>query len=199
MWDQRYSEPGFAYGTEANDFLREQAPIRFGPGQAVLSLAEGEGRNAVWLAQQGLQVTGVDASSVGLAKAGALAAERGVAIRTIHADLAGWDPGEGAWDGVVSIWAHLPSAERRQLFGRVVRSLKPGGWLVLEHYHPRQIGLGSGGPKEPDRLADLAGMQEELKGLEWVVARELEREIAEGVLHKGPSAVVQLVGRKPLS
>jgi SAM-dependent methyltransferase len=199
MWDERYREPGFAYGTEPNDFLRQQAPLWFKVGQAVLSLAEGEGRNAVWLAQQGLRVTGVDGSKVGLAKAQALAAERGVSIHTVCADLTDWDPGEAVWDGVVSIWAHLPSAPRRKLFGRVVRSLKPGGVLVLEHYHPRQLLLNSGGPKEADRLADLAALQDELKGLEWLVARELERQIHEGALHQGLSAVVQLVGKKPLS
>jgi hypothetical protein len=100
------------------------------------------------------------------------------------------------WDGVVSIWAHLPSQPRRALFARVVRSLKPGGFLILEHYHPRQIALGTGGPKEADRLADVSGLQDELKGLTWLVARELEREVGEGLLHKGTSAVVQLLGQK---
>lgn len=145
MWDQRYGEAGFAYGTEPNAFLAEQAPKHFGPGDKILSLAEGEGRNAVYLAGLGADVTGVDGSAVGLAKAEALAAERGLRIRTVHSDLGDFDLGGSAWDGIISIWAHVPLELRRRLHRGVVKALKPGGVFLLEMYHPDQVALGTGG------------------------------------------------------
>jgi 2-polyprenyl-3-methyl-5-hydroxy-6-metoxy-1,4-benzoquinol methylase len=135
MWDERYAAPGFAYGTAANDFLVDIE--RFFPrGARVLSLAEGEGRNAVWLAQQGHRVTGVDQSKVGFDKARALAAERGVVIDTVVADLSTFAIDEGVFDVIVSIWAHLPPPARVALHARVVAGLKPGGLFVLEAYTP---------------------------------------------------------------
>lgn len=197
MWDQRYGEAGFAYGTEPNAFLAEQAPKHFGPGDKILSLAEGEGRNAVYLAGLGADVTGVDGSAVGLAKAEALAAERGLRIRTVHSDLGDFDLGGSAWDGIISIWAHVPLELRRRLHRGVVKALKPGGVFLLEMYHPDQVALGTGGPKDRSFLADLAQLESELEGLEFLVGRELRREVQEGKYHQGPSAVVQLLGRKP--
>lgn len=194
MWDQRYSEPGFAYGTEPNDFLvREHARLR-GP---VLCLAEGEGRNAVWLAQRGLDVTAVDSSAVGLAKARALAAERGVTVATIEADLSTYPLGVAQWGGIVSVWAHLPPEVRRRVHRGCVTALRPGGVLLLEAYSPRQVSLGTGGPKDPSWCMSAAALREELAGLELLVADELEREVQEGKYHQGRSAVVQVVARKP--
>ena len=129
MWDQRYSTEGYAYGTEPNSFLVEHAHYLQGP---VLSLAEGEGRNAVFLASRGLDVLGVDGSEVGLAKARQLAASQRVSIRTEVADLGTYAPPENQFGSVISIWAHLPAAVRRALHERVERSLKPGGVILLE-------------------------------------------------------------------
>lgn len=198
MWDQRYGEPGYAYGTEPNEFLAEQAPKLFKAGDKALCLAEGEGRNGVYLAGLGLDVTGVDGSAVGLIKAQALASQRGLKIRTVHADLAAYDLGESAWDAVISIWAHVPSQLRRRLHAATVKALKPGGIFLMEAYTPEQIALGSGGPKDPDFLASLATHQKELEGLECLVGREARREVHEGKFHGGLSATVQWVGRKPL-
>jgi len=196
-WDLRYGGDDYAYGREPNDFLREMAPrIPAGP---VLCLAEGEGRNAVFLAGRGHRVTAVDASRMGIEKTRRLAADRGVDIHAVHADLAGFSIASGVWAGVVSIFAHLPPPLRRTLHREIVTGLQPGGVFILEAYTPAQLALGTGGPPVVELMMELDVLQGELEGLEWVVARELEREIQEGTFHIGPSAVVQLVGVRPRS
>jgi cyclopropane fatty-acyl-phospholipid synthase-like methyltransferase len=198
MWDQRYSEEGFAYGTAPNDFLvAEYEHIR--KGGRVLSLAEGEGRNAVFLAREGYQVTGVDQSMVGLNKAQQLAAEQEVQIKTIHSDLADYDPGVSCWDAVISLWAHLPSELCKELYPRVVNSLKSGGILILESYTLDHLDMeGVGGPpaEQKDRFTSLEALKRHLKGLEFIIGHEIEREVSEGKYHQGASAVVQVVARK---
>ena len=154
FWDSRFGGPEYVYGTEPNDLLREQASLLPLPGP-ILSLAEGEGRNAVFLASRGYRVTAMDSSAVGLGKARLLAAARGVEIETVHADLADFDLGIERWGGVVSIWCHLPSVLRADVHARIRRSMKPGGVFLLEHYHPRQIPYNTGGPKDPDLLVTL--------------------------------------------
>ncbi len=199
MWDQRYGQPGFYYGREPNDFLVEQVTLHklFAPGAEVLSLGEGEGRNAVYLAGLGMRVTGVDGSSVGLQKAQAFAAERGVTVDVVVADLAHYDLGVARWDGIVSLWCHLPSELRAPLYKAVVQALRPGGVLLLEAYTPKQLEYKTGGPSDPDMLLSVERARQELAGLEWVVAEEKLREVLEGANHNGMSSVVQLVGRKP--
>ena len=193
MWDERYSQPGFAYGTEPNEFLAAVAGrIPDGP---VLSLGEGEGRNAAYLAGLGHRVVAVDQSEVGLAKARRLATDRGLTIETVCADLAGYPIEPGAWAGIVSIFCHLPRRVRVPLHAAAVRGLRPGGTLVLEAYTPEQLARGTGGPKDPDMLVTLADLTGELAGLEFVHARELEREAREGAYHTGVASVVQVVGR----
>jgi SAM-dependent methyltransferase len=195
MWDERYSQPGFAYGTEPNEFLAAVAGrIPVGP---VLSLGEGEGRNAAFLAGLGHRVVAVDQSDVGLAKAMRLAADRGLVIETVCADLATFTIEPGAWAGIVSIFCHLPRRVRVPLYAAVVRGLRPGGVLVLEAYTPEQINRGTGGPKDPDMLPALAELTAELAGLEFVHARELDREVREGAYHTGVASVVQIIGVKP--
>lgn len=195
-WDARYSESGWAFGTEPNDFLREQAP-RLSPRSRVLTLAEGEGRNAVHLAMLGHDVTGVDLSRVGLEKAATLAQRRGVRISTVVGDLATFEMGDVAWDAIVSIFAHVPPEVRRPLHARVVRALRPGGLLLLEAYTPAQLDRGTGGPGDPGKLMTLAGLRVELAGLEFELAHERDRDVVEGRYHSGRSAVVQVVARKP--
>lgn len=191
MWDQRYGAAGFAYGTEPNDFLVSVEDRLRGE---VLCLGEGEGRNAVWLAGRGLAVTAVDLSAVGLAKAERLAAERGVVIDTVCADLSGFDLGESRWDAVVSIWCHLPAPLRADLHRRVVRALRPGGVFVLEAYTPAQLALGTGGPKDPSLLVDPEDLRVELAGLDLVRFEVVTREVHEGPYHDGTSAVVRALG-----
>lgn len=195
-WDQRYGTETYQYGTEPNDFLRAEAH-RLAPGSRVLCLADGEGRNGVFLAGLGHVVTGVDLSEVGLRKARALADARGVEITTVVADLAEYDPGVACWDAVVSIFNHLPPAVRARLYPRVVQALAPGGLLVLEHYHPRQLALGTGGPPDAAMMITLADLESSFQGFEVLHAFEGEREIHEGALHNGLSAVTQWVARRP--
>jgi len=192
MWDERYSQPGFAYGTEPNEFLAALAGrIPVGP---VLSLGEGEGRNAAFLASLGHRVVAVDQSEVGLAKARKLAADRGLTIETVCSDIAAFAIEPGAWTGIVSVFCHLPRRIRRPLYAAAVQGLRPGGVLVLEAYTPKQIGRGTGGPKDPDMLPTLAELTEELAGLEFVHVRELDREVREGAYHTGVASVVQVMG-----
>jgi len=197
-WDARYAGDDYHYGTEPNDFLREEAG-RIPPGARVLCLAEGEGRNAVFLAGLGHRVVAVDQSRVGLEKARRLAADRGVTVETITADLAELRIEPEGWDAVVSIWCHLPAELRRDVHRRVAEGLRQGGILVLEAYTPRQLAYGTGGPPDPDRLMTLDALRDELRGLELDVGREVEREVHEGAGHRGPSHVVQVVARKPVA
>ncbi|MCA9643027.1 MAG: class I SAM-dependent methyltransferase [Polyangiaceae bacterium] len=197
MWDQRYADAEYVYGTEPNDFLKETAEVHLPRGGAVLCLAEGEGRNGVYLAGLGFKVTGVDGSSVGLQKAQRLAQQRGVEIATIVSDLADYDLGEQRWDGVVSSWCHTPPELRKQLHAAVVRALKPGGALILESYTPQQLEYKTGGPPNAEWMMTLEGLKQELAGLEFVVGEEKIREVNEGKFHGGTSAVVQVVAKKP--
>lgn len=197
MWDQRYSEAGFVYGTEPNDFLAATAE-RYLPAKGeILSLGEGEGRNAVFLARLGFRVTGVNGSAVGLEKARALAEKHGVRIETVVADLGTFDLGIERWDGIVSIWCHTPSELRARLHRSVVAALRPGGVLLLESYTPAQLAYKTGGPPTADMLLTLAAAREELAGLDFLDAAEKLREVHEGRHHHGMSAVLQVVARKP--
>lgn len=196
MWNERYAETFASYGTEPNDFLREVAD-RIPPGP-VLCLAEGEGRNAVFLARKGHAVTAVDLSDVGLANATKLASERGVEITTVLADLAEYDPGDAIWAGIVSIWAHVPPHVRVPLHAACVRALRPGGALVLEAYTPRQLERpGRGGPPSAELLMTPEGLRQELAGLRFERCAEADRDVAEGRYHQGPSTTVQVLAFKP--
>ena len=197
MWDERYGAEEYAYGTEPNDFLAAQA-ARIPRGR-VLCLADGEGRNGVWLAQRGYDVTAVDLSAVGLAKARTLAESRSVCVNTIQADLAEYEIAPNAWDGIVAIFSHFPTSVRRHLYPQVVSGLRPGGVLLLELYTPKQLEFGTGGPRDLDLLASLADLRQDLDGLQFEIAQETEREIHEGQYHQGHSAVVQILGVKPES
>lgn len=195
MWDERYDTHEYVYGTEPNDFLASVAGRI--PAGRVLSIGEGEGRNAVFLASLGYEVTAVDASAVGLHKVERLARERGLPVTTVHADLADFAIEPDAWDGIVSIFCHLPRALRLDVHRRVSQGLAPGGVFVVEAYTPRQLEFGTGGPKDPEMLVRLADLRDDLPGLSFELAREVDRPVAEGRFHDGMSAVVQVVARRP--
>jgi SAM-dependent methyltransferase len=194
MWDKRFSEPGYAYGTEPNGFLASVADRI--PSGNILCLAEGEGRNAVYLAELGYDVTAVDRSTVGLAKAEALAHNRGVTIETVNADLEEYEIEPGVWQGIVSIFCHLPPVIRAALHERCLRGLVPGGVFVLEGFTPGQLELGTGGPKNRELLMELEIIRQELPGLRLEIAREIEREVIEGKYHGGTASVVQILAVK---
>lgn len=197
MWNERFAGDAYYYGTEPNDFLVSQA-ARWQPGQRVLCLAEGEGRNAVWLARRGLDVTAVDLSDVGLDKTRRLAATHGVNVATVHADLADFDLGQAAWDGIVAIFAHLPSALRARVWPRIAPALRPGGCFVAESYAPGQQLRSTGGPRDVDMLPSADTMTAAFGAV--LLTEHLwsgERDVREGQGHTGLALVTQYVGRRP--
>ncbi len=193
MWDERYRGDNFVYGTEPNSFLVEHSKLLTGP---ILSLAEGEGRNAVFLASLGLDVLGVDASDVGLAKAQKLAGLKGVAIRTEVADLATYEPTANHFGAVVSISAHLPTHVRQRLYRLVEQCLKPGGIIILEAYAKSQLLRNTGGPKDPDMLLTVDDLLAEFPNCQPMLCHEIEREVVEGEFHTGLASVIQFIGKK---
>jgi SAM-dependent methyltransferase len=197
MWDERYTAEEYAYGTNPNKFL--EANLSSIPKGKVLSLAEGEGRNAVFLAKQGYSVTAVDSSLVGLNKARKLAEENGVIVEFIHTDLAEYDLGENKWDGIVSIFCPLPSSIRKQLHKKVEAALKRNGVFLLEAYTPAQLKYGTGGGNSVDVMQSKESLSLELAGLKFKHLIELERDVVEGIYHTGIGAVVQAIAFHPLT
>ncbi len=195
MWDERYSQAEYAYGKSPNDFLKQHI-ARLNQGRS-LCLADGEGRNSVFLAQHGHDVVAVDQSAPGMQKARQLAEEKSVSIEAVVADLADFTIEQNSWDNIVSIFCHLPVALRKQVHASAVRGLKSGGVLLLEAYTPEQIQLGTGGPAVAEMTMTLELLQDELQGLEFLHAEEKQREVVEGLYHTGTGAVVQLIARKP--
>ncbi|HJW81173.1 MAG TPA: methyltransferase domain-containing protein [Acidiferrobacterales bacterium] len=196
FWNSRYAEPGYAYGTEPNAFLVSQKKYLKSGGKA-LAVADGEGRNGVWLAQQGLDVLSVDASEVGLRKTQELAADRGVAIRTEKADLTTWQWPEQKFDVVVAIYVHFPPEVRARMHRCMFEALKPGGILILEAFTPAQLNYKSGGPPVAEMLYSADMLRIDFAGGEILLIEEAIAELAEGKYHRGPGAVVRLVLRRP--
>ena len=194
MWEQRFRTETYVFGTEPNEFLRGNVTAL--PAGRVLCLAEGEGRNAVFLAETGYDVHSIDLSEAGVAKTLRLAEQRGVRVDAVAGDLADLDLGTGRWDAIVSIFAHMPPKVRRKLHQRVVTALKPGGVFLLEAYTPSQVGRGTGGPSIPEMTMTLTTLRDELPTLEFIHAQELDREVIEGPGHTGVGSVVQLIARK---
>ena len=194
-WDQRFATKEFVYGEQANDFLRQHA-AGLAAGQA-LCLAEGEGRNAVFLAELGHQVCAQDISPIGLGKAKALAQRKGVNITTLCCDLAALDLKPNSLDLIAAIWMHVEPELRATVFEQSVEALRPGGHLLIEAYRPQQLNFSSGGPARKELLIDAAQLQQELAALEPLILQEIERTISEGSAHQGRSAVVQFFGRRP--
>ncbi len=191
MWDERFAEEGFAYGDSPNEFLASVAH-RIPPGP-VLCICEGQGRNAVYLASLGHDVTAHDGSAVGLRRASELAKARGVRLNTVCCDLAELDLGVHQWSAVVSIFAHAPSELRRKVHASLQAALRPGGVFVLEAYAPAQAARDTGGPKDRDLLMDADEIRAELVGLTVLSCRELIRPVVEGRYHTGDAVVTQVL------
>jgi SAM-dependent methyltransferase len=195
-WEDRFSEPGYRFGTAPNDFLKSKASL-FEPGQNVLAVADGEGRNGVFLAEQGLDVLSVDISPRGLAKARALAAERGVSIQTEEVDLETWTWPEAAFDVIVVIFIQFAEpALRERIFSGIKQALKPGGLLLLQGYRPKQLGYGTGGPNKLENLYTRELLEKAFGELTLLEIREHDSVINEGAGHVGMSALIDLVARK---
>ncbi len=194
MWDERYAAEHYIYGIQPNTFL-EQNFTQIPKGK-VLCLADGEGRNSVFLAKQGYKVTAIDSSAVGIEKAKKLAQDNSVQVNYVHADLATYPLGSEQWDGIVSIFCHLPEKIRIELHAQVVHGLKGTGTLLLEAYTPEQLKHGTGGPPVVELTMSADILKKELAGLQFSLLQELEREVVEGSHHTGLGAVVQAIARK---
>ena len=197
LWDRRYDQEAYVFGTEPNAFLVRQQH-RLKAGQSVLAVADGEGRNGVWLAEQGLKVLSLDASSVAQAKARRLAEARGVGLETELVDLDHWVWPDEAYDLVVGIFIQFADpALRTRMFAGMVQALKPGGLLLLQGYRPEQLAYGTGGPKVAENLYDEAMLRLAFEGLEILELTVHDSRIKEGDGHDGMSALIDLVARKP--
>ena len=194
FWNEKFAATDYAYGTEPNDFL-VSAVTNLKRG-ATLSLAEGEGRNAVWLAQQGFTVSAIEQSEKGVGKTLRLALKRGVIVMAERGELETFHIQPNSWDLVVSIYAHTPQELRRKLHRQVVAGLKPGGVFVLEAYTPAQIANNTGGPKDVSLMPTAELLRSELAGLVFDHIEEVERDVVEGSLHTGTAHVVQVVAHR---
>lgn len=198
MWNARYDREDYVFGTEPAGFLEAQAGV-LPAGAKVLCVADGEGRNSVYLAGLGHHVTAFDASEVGLAKAQRLAAARGVSVAFHEARIEDWDWSPSAWDAVVAIFIQFAAPPLREtIFAGIARSLRPGGLLLLHGYAPRQVGYGTGGPGVAANMYTLPLLEAEFAGWEVLDAADYDAEIEEGEGHRGRSALVDFVARKPL-
>lgn len=196
MWDERYSKKEYVYGKAPNDFLADSASLIPASGD-VLCLAEGEGRNACFLAGEGFKVSAIDSSQEAIKKAKSLAQEKGVDFSYQQVSLEDFDYQENAWDGIVSIFAHTDTQTQNLIFEKVRSSLRPGGFFILEGYTVDQLNNGTGGPKSADMMFSLERLKEAFKGFDIIVARNIRREIHEGAFHNGISDVAQFICKKP--
>ena len=196
MWDKRFEREDYIFGLEPNEYLRSHAG-RLAPAGRVLCVADGEGRNSVWLARRGMRVDAFDISAVGVAKARRLAAEAGVAVEFSVADCERWPWPVDAYDTVAAIFVQFADpAMRERLFVNIVRALKPGGLLVLQGYTPRQLEYKTGGPPILSHLYTEAMLRAAFGGLQIEELREYEAHLSEGTQHAGRSALIGLLARK---
>lgn len=197
FWDQRYATDSYIFGTAPNQFLASQAGL-IRSGMQALAIADGEGRNGVWLAEQGVHVHAVDYSAVALDKARKLAEERRVTLQFERVDVLNWDWPEAAYDLVAAIFIQFaPPPERDRVIAGIRRTLKPGGLLILQGYTPKQVEFGTGGPPDAINMY-TADMLKSWFG-DWEISHLKEHEsfVNEGSHHHGMSALIDMVARKP--
>jgi SAM-dependent methyltransferase len=194
-WQERYATPDFRFGREPNEFLVRCKPLLPRAGKA-LAVADGEGRNGVWLARQGLDVVSLDFSPAAQAKARALAAEHKVAVTFVEADVHAWDYPEAAFDVVVEIFTQFSTpADRPRKWAGMRRALKPGGLLIVVGYTPKQLDYGTGGPKQIEHLYTREMLVRAFGDLADLAITEEERDLHEGAGHSGMSAYIGMTGR----
>jgi SAM-dependent methyltransferase len=195
-WEGRYQAPDYVFGKEPNYFLASCKPLLPKSGR-VLAVADGEGRNGVWLAEQGLDVTSLDFSPSAQRKAMALAKEHGVTVDFVRGNVHTWDYPEAAYDVVVEIFTQFSTpAERALKWAGMRKALKPGGLLILQGYTPKQLQYGTGGPKQEENLYTRAMLEEAFGDFHDLRIVEEELEMHEGTSHGGMSAVINLTARK---
>jgi SAM-dependent methyltransferase len=195
-WQTRYGVPEYIFGTEPNYFLAQCKPLLPKAGSA-LAVADGEARNGVWLAEQGLAVHSLDFSPAAQGKARALAKSRGVSLKFEIADVHSWPFPEEAYDVVCEIFTQFSTpSERAVKWAGMKKALKPGGLLILLGYTPKQLQYGTGGPKEIENLYTRALLLEHFGDFDDIAITEEELELHEGTSHGGMSAVIGLTARK---
>jgi cyclopropane fatty-acyl-phospholipid synthase-like methyltransferase len=195
-WEGRFSAPGYWFGTAPNAFLVGQTH-RLRPGQKALAIADGEGRNGVWLAQQGLDVVSLDFSPSAGEKARALAAERGVRLRVEQADVTTWNWPTAEFDVIAAIFVQFVGpAARTRMFDGMKRALKPGGLILMQGYRPEQLKYRTGGPPQVENLYTRAILEKAFADFAMLEIREHDSTIHEGTGHNGMSALIDLVAQK---
>jgi SAM-dependent methyltransferase len=192
-WNERYAEEAALYGEAPNAFLVSVAE-RFPVGGRLLGLAEGQGRNARFLAGRGHPVVAVDSADVAVEQLAARSEREGAAIEAVEADLGDYQPPPCA--GVFAIYAHLPPAVRERAYRRAWEALEPGGVFVLEAFTPDQLGRGTGGPPMRELLFGAEELRALLPEARFELLEEREVELDEGPLHRGLAAVVRMVAVK---
>jgi SAM-dependent methyltransferase len=198
FWNERYSTDAYIFGTAPNVFLASQASL-IHSGMRALAIADGEGRNGVWLAEQGVQVHAIDVSPVALEKSRKLAVERGVSLDLEQADVLNWDWPEAAYDLVAAIFIQFaPPPERERIIAGIRRTLKPGGVLVLQGYTPKQVEFGTGGPPHAANMYTADILRAWFGDWDILHLHEHESMISEGSHHHGMSALIDMVARKPV-
>lgn len=197
FWQERYEKDGYLFGTEPNTFLRAQAHL-FAPGQSVLAVADGDGRNSSFLAGLGADVTAVDFSPIALEKSRLLAAEKGVEVKFEQLDLYNWQAAEADYDAVVAIFIQFaPPDKRAALFDNLKVALKPGGLLVMQGYRPKQVEYKTGGPPHAENMYTEALLRQAFGDFDILHLAEHDSPIDEGRGHSGMSALIDLIARKP--
>lgn len=196
FWDERYRAEGYIFGIEPNRFLASQASL-LAPGQRALAIADGEGRNGVWLAQQGLDVVSTDISPVAVEKARTLAESKGVQVDFRVCDIREWVWPNAEFDVVAAIFIQFATPdERPAIFHGLKRALRPGGHLILQGYTPQQVEYKTGGPSQPENMYTATMLSEAFGDMDILHLREHEEIIEEGTHHSGRSALIDLVARK---
>lgn len=196
FWNSRFQQSDYLFGTEPNAYLRRHAG-RWESGQRILCVADGEGRNSVWLARQGLIVDAFDISDVGVDKAKKLADAAGASVAYSVSSCDDWNWLVAAYDGVAAIFVQFADpAMRERLFGHIVQSLKPGGILVLQGYTPKQLAYKTGGPSQVAHLYTEPLLRHAFDPMEILELQEYEQQLNEGTQHSGKSALIGLVARK---
>lgn len=198
FWNERFNREEFIFGKEPNEYLVQQTKAHLKPGLKILCIADGEGRNGVWLAKQGMQVDAFDVSDIALAKAKQFAQDNSVKVNYSLSDTDGWTWESNSYDAIVAIFIQFADSEMRQrIFKQVQLALKPGGIFILQGYTPKQIEYKTGGPSLLEHLYTEEGIRDLTKELRVLDLNCYEKVLSEGARHSGMSALLGLVAQKP--
>ncbi|MEQ8248340.1 MAG: class I SAM-dependent methyltransferase [Alphaproteobacteria bacterium] len=195
FWDERFAGDGYRYGEVPNPFVASQAG-RLPRGGAVLSIGDGEGRNGVWLAEQGFVTTSQDGSEIAQGKATRMAAERSVPLTTVLSDLTAWDWPQSAFDGAVCVFVHFRPVQRAMVHRALLEAVKPGGLVIMEVFHRDQLALKTGGPPELEMLYSAAMLREDFAAADILLLEETRSFVPQDSFQRGEAALVRLIARR---